>query len=201
MNIVNVGYNSTNYYVIGQAHNRLLIDVGWPRTLPKLATNLKRKGIKLQEIRYLLVTHYHPDHAGLAQELKNQGVRLILLEQQVDAIPRLKTYMKPKDRYVDILIQDAIRLATQASRDFLRSIGIAGEIISTPGHSNDSVTLVLDDGAAFTGDLASPKWAGEDVMDEVVRSWQAILALNAKMAYPGHGPIRAVQIMAERTME
>ena len=35
MNIVNVGYDSTNYYVLGLNATRLLIDVGWPGTLPK----------------------------------------------------------------------------------------------------------------------------------------------------------------------
>ncbi len=197
MNIVNVGYGSTNYYVIGASNNRLLIDVGWPKTLPKLLANLKRKDIRLQEIRNLLVTHYHPDHAGLAQEVKSQGIRLILLEQQVAAIPLLKTYMKPSDGYVDILVEDAIQLAPQASRTFLQSIGIGGEIISTPGHSDDSVTLVLEDGAAFTGDLPGPKWATEEEMDKVLRSWQAILALNAKMVYPGHGPVRPVQMIVD----
>jgi endoribonuclease LACTB2 len=193
MNIVNVGYTSTNYYVIGPAHNRMLIDVGWPKTLPKLAANLKRKGIRLPEIRYLLVTHYHPDHAGLAQEMKNQGVRLLVLEPQVEAIPMLKTYMKPTDPYVDIQLQDAKRLAVRDSRTFLRSLGMNGEIISTPGHSDDSVTLVLDEGAAFTGDLESPQWARAEVMDEIVQSWQAILTRHAKMVYPGHGPIRPIQ--------
>ena len=82
MNIVNVGYDSTNYYVLGASTNRLLIDVGWPGTLPRLLATLKRKDIALQEIGYLLITHYHPDHAGLAQEVKTNGVRLIVLKQQ-----------------------------------------------------------------------------------------------------------------------
>ncbi len=201
MNIVNVGYRSTNCYVIGQAQDRILIDVGWPGTLPTLSANLKRKGIGLHEIPYLLVTHYHPDHAGLAQEVKGQGVRLLVLEQQVDAIPILKTLMKPGDKYVDILLHDVVRLATDASRAFLRTIGIDGEIISTPGHSDDSVTLVLDGGAAFTGDLPGPMWTGEDAMEQVVQSWRAILALNARMVYPGHGSVRSVQEMAKRDVE
>ena len=33
MNIVDVGYDSTNYYVLGASSNRLLVDVGWPGTL------------------------------------------------------------------------------------------------------------------------------------------------------------------------
>ena len=198
MNIVKVVSRATNCYVIGQARDRILIDVGWPGTLPKLSAILKRKGIELQEITYLLATHYHPDHAGLVQEVKNQGVCLIILEQQIDTVPILKTYMKPSDRYVDIMIYDTVQLTTKASRGLLKTIGIDGEIISTPGHSDDSVTLVLDSGAAFTGDLPNLKLATEGAMEQVVQSWQAILALNAKMVYPGHGPVRAARVMVER---
>ena len=82
MNIVNVGYDSTNYYVIGGGKSRLLVDVGWPGTLGKLLANLKRKGIAIEEIKYLLATHYHPDHAGLVQEVKSKGVRLMVVEGQ-----------------------------------------------------------------------------------------------------------------------
>ena len=44
--IINVGYASTNYYVLGSSTTRLLIDVGWPGTLPRLMANLRRTGIE-----------------------------------------------------------------------------------------------------------------------------------------------------------
>jgi len=86
MNIVNVGYDSTNYYLIEFKSGKLLVDCGWPGTLPELKAELKRKGISLHEIKYLLVTHLHPDHAGLTQELKNLGIRFLMLEPQIDFI-------------------------------------------------------------------------------------------------------------------
>ena len=67
MNIINVGYDSTNYYLLELENGKLLIDSGFPGTLPKLSAELKRKGIAIIEIKYFLATHYHPDHAGLAQ--------------------------------------------------------------------------------------------------------------------------------------
>jgi len=42
VNIVNVGYDSTNYYVIAAERGQLLVDVGWPGTLPKLRHMLTR---------------------------------------------------------------------------------------------------------------------------------------------------------------
>src|SRR5688500_9574144 len=84
MNIINVGYDSTNYYIIEDKSGKLLVDCGWPGTLPKFSAELKRKGISVNEIKYLLVTHFHPDHAGLTQELKNQGAKFLLFECQTD---------------------------------------------------------------------------------------------------------------------
>lgn len=120
--------------------------MGFPGTLPKLSAALKRKGIALQEIGYLLVMHSHPDHAGLAQELKAQGLRLIVLGQQRAAISLLKRHMKPAQHYVEITLHDNLELTTRESRAFLQRIGIAGEIVWTSGHTDDSVSLVLDEG-------------------------------------------------------
>ena len=188
MQIVNVGYDSTNYYVLGAGSRRLLIDVGFPGTLPKLLAALKRKGIALQEIGYLLVTHYHPDHAGLAQELKAQGLRLIVLEQQRAAIPLLKRHMKPAQHYVEITLHDNLELTTRESRAFLLRIGIAGEVVWTPGHSDDSVSLVLDEGLAFTGDLPPPGFVDEAGSDGVQQSWDALRRLQVHTVYSGHAP-------------
>src|SRR6266496_6255848 len=102
MNILNVGYASTNYYLIGPEKARLLIDIGWSNTLPQFLSVLKRQDVSLSSMRYLLATHYHPDHAGLAQELKAQGIGLLVMESQESAIPLMKKYMKPVNRYVEI---------------------------------------------------------------------------------------------------
>jgi glyoxylase-like metal-dependent hydrolase (beta-lactamase superfamily II) len=188
VNIVNVGYGSTNYYVIGSGSNRLLVDVGWPGTAGKLLANFKRKGIAIAEIRYLLATHYHPDHAGLVQELKNMGMRLMVMEGQREAIPRLKQWMKPEMGYLDIDLRDNTEVALAASRAFLAKIGLPGEIVSTPGHSDDSVTLLLDSGDAFTGDLQSESRANESDAATVHASWEKLHAMKARMIHPGHGP-------------
>lgn len=189
MNIVNVGYGSTNYYVVEQNRKRLLIDVGWPGSLPKLSASLKRKGIALEALSYLCVTHYHPDHAGLVQELKDKGVQHIVLEQQLPAIPRLKTYMKPDSGYVDIRIEDSLQFVIADSRAWLASIGLSGEIVSTPGHSDDSISLVLDEGIAFTGDLPLAMVAANDA-EAAKQSWAKLRKLNVRTVHPGHGPSR-----------
>jgi endoribonuclease LACTB2 len=190
-NVVNVGYDSTNYYLLGSDDARLLVDVGFPGTLPRLLATLRRKGVEPASIRYLLATHYHPDHAGLAGEMKARGVRLIVLDVQRAAVPRLSALVKPDSGYAEIGLDDNVDLTAEGSRAFLARIGIAGEIVATPGHSDDSVTLVLDGGAAFTGDLPGPALAADAASAAAVgRSWDRLRALGVTLVYPGHGPPR-----------
>jgi ribonuclease/clavin/mitogillin len=40
LTIVNVGYRSTNYWVLSAERSRLLVDAGWPGTLGHLRANL-----------------------------------------------------------------------------------------------------------------------------------------------------------------
>jgi len=186
MNIVNVGYDSTNYYMIEAQAGKLLVDCGWPGTIQKFLGVLKRKGISLKEIKYLLVTHFHPDHAGLVQELKNQGTRFILLDCQTRFIAPFREYFIPKKYpYVEIRQDDNQVLRIEDSRMFLASIGLQGEILHTPGHSDDSVTLILDEGYAFTGDL-HPSFMNID-HDVTQASWDKIHRHKIKQIFPGHG--------------
>jgi endoribonuclease LACTB2 len=127
-------------------------------------------------------------------------VRLMVLEQQLPAIPILKTYMKPVNPYVNITLHDNLQLTTGESRAFLKRIGIAGEIIWTPGHSDDSISLVLDEGVAFTGDLPPPRFVDERASATVRQGWDALRALHVRMIYPGHGPERPMPPGIEPTI-
>jgi glyoxylase-like metal-dependent hydrolase (beta-lactamase superfamily II) len=200
MNIVNLGYDSTNYYLLepdtgepsGQASSGLLIDVGWPGSLPKLLSICKRKGVAFQKIKYLLITHYHPDHAGLAQEMKNQGVQLIVIDKQLPYIPTLGRFMKPANHYLEISLDGNTLLKASESRNYLKSIGISGKIIETPGHSEDSVSLILDGGSAFTGDLRPQMAVTEEARSQTENSWAKIRSFDVRTIYPGHGPVQQI---------
>jgi ribonuclease/clavin/mitogillin len=192
LTVVNVGYRSTNFYVVSAGTSRLLVDLGWPGTFGTLRSALERKGVPLGEIRYGLATHYHMDHAGLAQELKSAGVPLLVVDVQVGAIPLLRKWMKPVDHFVDITMHDNVVITCDESRATLARIGIAGEIVHTPGHSDDSVSLVLDNGFAFTGDLTHPQMVANEDAAVVARSWQTLRDHGATAVYPGHGPVRPV---------
>ena len=196
LTVVNAGYRSTNYWVVSAGAMRLLVDLGYPGTMGIMRASLTRLGVALQEIRYGLATHYHIDHAGLAQELKQAGVSLLVLEMQVSAIPHMRQWTKPQDRYVEITLHDNVTISLAESRRLLARIGIGGEIVATPGHSDDSVSLLLDDGSAFTGDLTPLAYAGPDVAAIVAASWRRLHDLSATRIYPGHGPVRPMDLDA-----
>ena len=186
--IVNAGYRSTNYWVISAGRSRILVDLGWPGTMGRMRASLAQMDVPLEELRYGLATHYHIDHAGVAQELKQAGVPLLVLDVQVHAIPRMKTWIKPQDHYLDITMHDNVTISCAESRALLERIGIGGEILHTPGHSDDSLSLLLDDGSAFTGDLTRPEFVGVEDAAVVEASWRLLRERGATRVYGGHGP-------------
>src|SRR5260221_4506713 len=78
---------------------------------------------------------------------------------------------------------------------------VDGRIVHTPGHSIGSVTVLLDSGAAYIGDLcynAFPFHMGPirplyaDDVPVLYASWRKLLATNATRLYPAHGQPFAV---------
>jgi len=192
LSIVNVGYRSTNYWVVSAGTSRLIVDLGWPGMMGKMRANLERMDVPLEEIRYALATHWHIDHAGLAQEFKEAGVPLLVPEVQVEAIPDMKRWSKPEDNYLPVTMDDNLVVRCEESRALLAEISIPGEIVPTPGHSTGSVSLLLDDGRVFTGDLTHPGMATDEQRESVLDSWRRLQDKGAEEIYPGHGPVWAL---------
>jgi glyoxylase-like metal-dependent hydrolase (beta-lactamase superfamily II) len=98
--------------------------------------------------------------------------------------------VKPQDHYLEVTMHDNVTISCAESRSLLASIGILAEIVPTPGHSDDSVSLLLDGGSVFTGDLTPPAFIGMEDPTVVSTSWQRLRERGATLIYPGHGPIR-----------
>ena len=130
ISIVNVGYKSTNYWVISAGSSRLMVDLGYPGTMGLMRANLRRMGIELAEIRFALATHYHIDHAGLAQEFKLAGVPLLVLESQVSAIPQMRRWTKPQGHYIDITLGGNVTISFAESRVRLKQVSVLERINS-----------------------------------------------------------------------
>ena len=186
MNILTLTYHSTNYYAIEIKTGFLLVDCGWPGSMQEFTVVAKRKGLDLRQIKSILVTHFHMDHAGLAQDLKNLGAKLIVMEGQENFIAPMAAQIKTDVPYISIRLDDNLPLKFSESRVFLANLGLDGEIIPTPGHSPDHVTLILDDGSAFTGDL-TPRFMVTEEQLELKASWDKIYQHKITRLYPAHG--------------
>jgi glyoxylase-like metal-dependent hydrolase (beta-lactamase superfamily II) len=187
MNLLTITYHSTNYYALEIKGGKLLVDCGWPGSMTEFTAVAKRKGLDLREIKFIFVTHFHMDHAGLAQELKNLGAKLIVMESQTDFIQPLNEYLKTKNvGHTEIRTSDNLPLTFSESKAFLHGLGLAGEIIPTPGHSPDHATLLLDDGSVFTGDLP-PRFLLTEEQTEIKASWDTIDQHRITRLYPSHG--------------
>ena len=187
MNLLTITYHSTHYYALEIKGGKLLVDCGWPGSMAEFTAAAKRKGLDPREIKYIFVTHFHMDHAGLAQELKNLGAKLIVMESQADFIQPFNDYLKTKKvGHTALRADDNLPLKFSESRAFLHSLGLAGEIIPTPGHSPDHATLLLDDGSVFTGDLP-PLFLVTEEQAEIKASWDTIHQRRVTRLCPSHG--------------
>lgn len=164
-----------------------MVDTGWAGTFPKLLHLLKEKDIDVGDIEYLVITHFHPDHAGLVEDIKDHGARLIVHHAQVSAMGTLKKFFKPEHNFREIEAKNNITVSTPESRTLLKKAGIDGEIIPTPGHSEDSISLIVDECCAFTGDLPNLSLAAAYGDPELMDSWETIQSYRVKTIYPGHG--------------
>ncbi len=178
--------SQSTVYLLPCRNGYLQVDTGYEWDYPGYVRQLDRRGIDLDEIKYLLLTHHHDDHAGFLNELAEVTPVRIIAHKEAPAL--LSSGANDKSRgggYVTQLIKIGAgmkaRLNPKWSLTFppfrlrkedilladdddqlLRELGIAGKLLYTPGHCVDHLALVLDGGEAFCGDAAASLllWAG-----------------------------------------
>jgi glyoxylase-like metal-dependent hydrolase (beta-lactamase superfamily II) len=187
MNLVNVGYKSVNCYALDIGGGDLLIDVGMPATFGELVSVLRRKSVPLEKIRFLVVTHFHPDHCGVAQELKNAGVTLLLGDIQERHLAAANRALAKFPGYLPISNIGNAVVATDSRVAWKAATGMDGVLLHTPGHSDDSVTVVIDGVGAFVGDLRPPEAYTGQAAELAETSWHKIRAAGARRVFPAHG--------------
>ena len=186
--MIRLKYGNTNTFYIPGSAGGLLVDTDYAGTLQAFYRALKASGLRVKDIAYVLATHYHPDHIGLISELTKQGVRLLLVDTQrafVHASDRI--FAKDGLPFDPIDETRAAVVTCPASRTFLAGMGIAGEIIHTPSHSEDSVSLVLDDGDCFVGDLEPIEFIDAYADHRKLKAdWALLMARHPKRIFYGH---------------
>ena len=189
-----LNYGNTNTFFIRGDKGGLLIDTDYAGTLPAFYQAIKNAGIKMTEIKYVLATHYHPDHMGIVGQLIEQGIELLLVDVQKEAVHFSdKIFEKDKLQYSKINEADARIITCEESRKVLSSIGISGEIIQTPSHSADSISLILDNGSCFVGDLEPSEYLEAYDNNEALKNdWDLIMYYNPKTIFFAHRPERNI---------
>ena len=192
--VTKLKYGNTNTYFIRGTKGSILLDTDYAGTLPMFYKAFKANGISLKDITYILATHYHPDHMGLVGELVNMGVKFIVIDTQVPSL-HFSDEIFSRDKNLRFLLsvpEDKAEVITcKDSRSFLATLGIDGEIISTPSHSEDSITLVLDSGDCFVGDLEPMEFMDGYEENKALQSdWEKVMSFSPDVIHYGHAPER-----------
>lgn len=182
-------YGNTNTFYIAGAKGGLLVDTDSAGTLPRFFKAIKAACIDIRDISYVLATHYHPDHIGIVGELQKLGVTLLIADVQIGFV-HFADGIYSRDRRSNFRPVDengARVIACAESRSFLRSIGIGGEIIHTPSHSKDSISVVLDDGDCIVGDLEPVGYLAASGHDPGLKSdWERIASCHPRRILFAH---------------
>ena len=188
-------YGNTNTYLLRGTVRNLLIDTDWAGPLPAFFKAIKEQNLQVGDISFVLSTHYHPDHMGITAELTEYGVQLVIIDVQLPHVHFSDSiYAKEKNRFYKPIDESRAKiLSCSESRGFLESIGISGEIIHTPGHSEDSISVLLDDGTAIVGDM--PPYSAHGAVDDetVLNSYKSILSRGVTELHYGHMVSEKVQ--------
>lgn len=184
--VIKVRYKSTNCYFVEAKDGLLAFDAGWPGTYRQYKDGLREQGWSVKDIRWLMVSHFHLDHAGLAGVLVGNGVEFVAFPEQIGAIEAMEALIARKGMDYQSLDRSRVHmLEIHESRAWLASIGILGEALRTDGHSPDSIALILDSGEAFVGDLTPENMVWEDDPRSKA-SWALLRAKGARRVCPAH---------------
>ncbi|MCR5592109.1 MAG: MBL fold metallo-hydrolase [Lachnospiraceae bacterium] len=181
-------FSATNSYLIECENGKLLFDTGWAGTFPALCASFGKLKIPVQSISCILISHFHPDHMGAAQELADAGPVILVPDVQLPYI-HASDAVFAKEGNRDFVPVDDEKIRTfpiDEGRKVLKEYGIDGRILHTPGHSDDSISLWLDEGSLFVGDL-NPLYELEAHRGtQIADTWDRLLELGPKTVYYGH---------------
>jgi glyoxylase-like metal-dependent hydrolase (beta-lactamase superfamily II) len=171
--------DGTNTWVIAEpgSPSVVVVDPG-PQDEGHLHRVLAEAAAGDRRVARILLTHGHPDHsAGAARFAELSGATI----QAADPTGRLGT-------------------EGLADGEVITAAGCELRVVATPGHSADSVSLLLPaDGALFTGDTVLGRGttviARDGNLGDYLRSLDQLRALaeaaELRLLLPGHGPTLA----------
>jgi len=142
-----------------------LFDCGPTTTIPHLKAGLAERSLDLMDIRHLLLSHIHLDHAGAAGVLVRQNPWLQVHLSEVGA-PHMVDPSK-LDASARRLYGDAFdELWGEVAPIPAENVHVVGDSVvgldcfPTPGHASHHVSYLDEDGTLYVGDAAGVRLAG-----------------------------------------
>jgi metallo-beta-lactamase class B len=169
-----VGMAGVGAYLIATPKGHILIDGGFESSAPLVLANIRALGFQPRDVKVLLITHAHYDHAGGLAALKRAtGARLLALAAEKPALEQGRHFGDNENgvgRFPAVKVDQAI-----ADGEVIRLGGAAVTAHWTPGHTIGCTSFthaVIDGGRMHTAVVyGSTTVAGN--------------ALVANHAYPG----------------
>jgi glyoxylase-like metal-dependent hydrolase (beta-lactamase superfamily II) len=217
MKVINLGNRIVNNYLYPIKDGYVLIDTGYQKGYQAFLKALSRNHLSIHEISYLFLTHAHDDHVGFINDLlrDNPKTKVILSKEALQGLLRgqhsfeggctsdlavftckiMELLGIGEHRFPPIKEKFLTRclVICEENKSKLESL-LGGRIYETPGHSKDSISLLLKNGSMFVGDAAMnglPSihkitiWV--ENKNQFYKSWLIILNLKPRKIYPGHG--------------
>ena len=176
--------HSVGCYLLDTADGPALFDCGPTATIATLRSALASRGLQLTDVRHLLLSHIHLDHAGAAGVLVREHPGLQVHVSEIGA-PHL---VAPErlERSARRLYGDAFDdlwgelAAVPAANVHVVGNDVLGlECFPTPGHASHHVAYLDPDGTLYAGDAAGVRiQPGRCIMpptpppDVDVEAWQ-----------------------------
>lgn len=159
-------------YLLTDGQECALIEVGPTTTLPTLREALQARGIAPEQVRHLLVTHIHLDHAGalgvLMRELPHATayVHPVGAPHLIDPSRLIASASRLYGEMMDTLWGEVLPVPAERVRvvhdgDRFTIAGRTLQAVDTPGHArHHHAYLDEQDGTLFAGDIAGVRMPG-----------------------------------------
>lgn len=142
-NIYYVGASEVTSFLITTPDGHILLDSGFPETVPQIEQNIIALGIRLEDVKFLINSHAHYDHAGGLAELKELTKAKLLASESDAAL--LANGGKGDFSFGDRLSYKPVK-ADRILRDG-ENVKLGGTVLTahlTPGHTKGCTTWTMN---------------------------------------------------------
>jgi glyoxylase-like metal-dependent hydrolase (beta-lactamase superfamily II) len=146
-------------YVVETPDGPGLVDCGPSSTFGALQSGLEERGLSVRDLRHLLLTHIHLDHAGAAGLLvrENPELRVHVAEEGAFHLtfPEVLEF-GAREIYGDQFdeLWGEVVAVPEANVEVVAERVAGFEAIPTPGHAPHHFSYLAADGTLYTGDAA-----------------------------------------------